>query len=163
LRALNAAGIDVLIIKGARHLVVDDGAWTMARGMRDLDLVVHAPQSDAALACLHGLGYRSSGPSGTQDHHLPYLRIEDRHGSVELHCEALAYNARGLLSTEDAWRWSQLRDADGSRFRVLPAEWHLLHGLLHHQVSDRGHPRRVLALKGLWEFAMLGNALAPAA
>jgi hypothetical protein len=42
---------------------------------------------------------------------------------------------------------------------VLPDEWHLLHALIHHQVSDHGHARHVLALKPLWEFAMLGSEL----
>jgi hypothetical protein len=41
----------------------------------------------------------------------------------------------------------------------LPTEWHLLDGLLNHQISDRGHVRRMLNVKPLWEFAMLASEL----
>src|SRR6185369_5477040 len=34
-------------------------------------------------------------------------------------------------------------------------EWQALHCLLHHQLSDRGYARRILALKPLWEWTML--------
>jgi hypothetical protein len=33
--------------------------------------------------------------------------------------------------------------------------------MLHHQLSDRGHARRMLALKGLWEFSKVGSELTP--
>jgi hypothetical protein len=33
----------------------------------------------------------------------------------------------------------------------------LLHGLLHHQLADRGHARHMLAIKGLWEFSRVGT------
>ena len=48
------------------------------------------------------------------------------------------------------------------RLKVLPPEWHLLHHLLHHQLADRGHARRLLSLKGLWEFSKLGGELTQA-
>jgi hypothetical protein len=35
----------------------------------------------------------------------------------------------------------------------------LLHGLAHHQLADRGHARRMLAIKGLWEFSQVGGEI----
>jgi hypothetical protein len=55
------------------------------------------------------------------------------------------------------WERAELKNFADVTFLVLAPEWHLLHGLLHHQLADRGHARRMLALKGLWEFSRVGG------
>ncbi|WP_291574603.1 nucleotidyltransferase family protein [Bradyrhizobium sp.] len=157
--ALNEREITPLLIKGACHLTEMEG-WSVARGMRDLDIVVQPAELGDATAALKLLGYEFANlPELDGQHHLLQMQLSDRHGAVELHSNALAFNAEPLLPTDRIRELSVNRDFRGTQFRKLPAAWHVLHGLLHHQVADRGHARHLLALKGLWEFSMGANEL----
>jgi hypothetical protein len=157
--ALNGANVVPLLLKGARYLVAPSGAWCEARDMRDIDLLVHKDDAPSAVAALAAEGYRFMEESVPLDQHLPELWLAGRPSAIEIHTEALAFAARKLLATEDAWRYGIRRSIDGCALLVLPEEWHLLHGLLNHQISDRGHVRHLLAVKALWEFAALGRGL----
>lgn len=156
---LNAAGITPLLLKGARYLIDPKQAWREARDMRDLDILVREDDGQKALAALIRAGYRSEPDFFPVDQHFPLLMLSGFPSAVELHTEALAYAARKILPTEAVWRHAIRGPADHGEFYILSDEWHLLLGVLHHQVSDRGHARRLLALKGLWEFAALGEEL----
>jgi len=157
--ALNRAYIQPVLLKGARYLLAPTGSWSEARDMRDLDLLVRPDDAERAVAALGAEGYTADPNSGPTDQHLPELSKAGCPSAVELHVEALAFSARAILPTDEVWRrGTRLSIAHGA-FIVLPEEWHLLLGLLHHQVSDRGHVRHVLAMKPLWEFAMLGSEL----
>jgi Uncharacterised nucleotidyltransferase len=155
--AFNRRQITPLLIKGACHLTATEG-WQLARGMRDLDLVVKPDQAGDAFNVLKQLGYQQAEALDYSSyHHLAPMLLRDRHGAVELHTEALADSAEHVLTTKEAWALASSQHFQGADFYALPAAWHLLHGLLHHQVSDRGHARHLLALKGLWEFSMGAN------
>jgi hypothetical protein len=160
--ALGKAGIAPLLLKGARHLVAPLSPWSTARVMRDLDICVAPDRLDEAVAALHALGYRPIEEGTAFDHHAPAMARPGRHGAVELHVDALALGGRRVLTTAEAWERSETIGSDAGPFRVLRPAWHLLHGLLHHQVAERGHRRQILALKGLFEFASLGATLSPA-
>lgn len=157
--ALSAAGIVPLMLKGARYLVAPVGPWCEARSMRDIDLLVRKHEAPAAMAALEREGYRSDRQFGPMDQHLPELWKEGCPSAVEIHIEALSFSARKLLATDVVWERATRVMTEAGAVLVLPLEWHLLHGLLNHQVSDRGHARRLLAIKALWEFAMLADAL----
>jgi Uncharacterised nucleotidyltransferase len=74
--------------------------------------------------------------------------------------EALRAEAgQGTLSTEFAW--ANAAESGDGRFFVMPPRWQALHCLLHHQASDHGYARQVLAVKALWEWAMLTRDFAP--
>jgi lauroyl/myristoyl acyltransferase len=90
------------------------------------------------------------------------LRLPRHAGAVEVHTAALAFSAWHALATEEIFDRAELRGFAGVKLKVLPKEWHLLHNLLHHQLADRGHARRLLAIKGLWEFSRLGGELTQA-
>jgi hypothetical protein len=158
--ALNRASIEPCLIKGARYLLAPVGSWSEARDMRDLDLLVRRDEAERAVAALVAEGYAAAPNFGPIDQHLPELWKDGCPSAVELHVEALAFAARAILPTDELWRRGVRLSSSHGAFVVLPDEWQLLVGLLHHQISDRGHVRRVLAVKPLWEFAMLGNALA---
>jgi Uncharacterised nucleotidyltransferase len=158
LATLNARGIVPILLKGARHLIDPALPWAEAREMRDLDLLISSQEGEGALAALVALGYVAEPHPPPIDQHLPELQREG-HATIELHTHALAFNARKLLTTAEVRARAVPQDFAGRRCLVLPDEWHLLHGLLNHQVSDRGHARHVLAIKGLWELAILGNEL----
>jgi hypothetical protein len=153
LRYLNRAGIVPLILKGARYLVAAVAAWCEARTFRDIDLLVRPDEANRALAELVTAGYRPGEPYMANHHHLPELQHPSEPTCVEIHTAALDVAGQSVMGTDLAWR-SASKAADGS-FYVLPLEWQGLHCLLHHQLSDRGYARRNLALKPLWEWAML--------
>lgn len=154
--ALNSDGIVPVLLKGAVHLTLPQSEWHEARGMRDLDMLVRASEAAQADRILSSLGYRPDLDPPPLDRHLPELRLPGRAGTIEIHTEALAFNARCAFPTHEVWGRVETRSFAGTTFGVLTPEWHLLHGLLHHQLADHGHARRMLAVKGLWEFASVG-------
>jgi hypothetical protein len=162
LAALNGAGIVPLLLKGARFLLGPDDTWRQARTMRDIDILVPRPAAAQAMQLLSCLGYRARGQEEVTDQHLPELVFEGRAGAVEVHIEALGFRGRRILPTERLTALASPASFRGRQCLVLPPEWQLLVGLLHHQASDDGHRQETLALKGLWEFAMLGDELADA-
>jgi putative nucleotidyltransferase-like protein len=156
---LNRAGIEPLLLKGSRYLMAPARTWREARDMRDLDLLVRPDDAKRAFDALVAEGYGADPDFGPTDQHLPELWKSDCPSAVELHVDALAFSARATLSTPDLWRHGRRSSNEHGAFVVLPDEWHLLHALIHHQISDHGYARHVLALKPLWEFAMLGSEL----
>ena len=162
LGVLNRQGIVPVILKGAVHLTMNTG-WHEARSMRDIDILTRSSDAQAANQILLSIGYRSDPDPPPLDRHLPELRLPHRSGAVEIHTEALAFSARRVLTTEDVWMRAEAQTFAGTSLLVLPPQWHLLHGVLHHQIADRGHARHLLAIKGLWEFAMVGSGLTPSA
>ncbi len=156
---LNAAKVIPLLLKGARYLMAPAGDWCEARDMRDIDLLVRKDDVRRTVEALEAAGYRFEQGFVPLDQHLPELWLAGRPSAVEIHTEALAFSARKILATEEVWRHGIRHSIDGRAFFVLPEEWHLLHGLLNHQISDRDYIRLILRIKALWEFAMLGDGL----
>jgi hypothetical protein len=151
-------GIAPLILKGARYLVEPLGEWCEARPMGDFDILLRSGDIKKAWTALSSAGYRpASGeaPPYKAAHHLPPLAHPDHPQTVEIHVHALAPAAAGIMSTRQVW--DNARRAECQACWVLPPVWHALHGLLHHQVQDRGHAQRKLCVKGLWEWSMLAR------
>jgi hypothetical protein len=159
LGALNRASVVPLLLKGARYLIASAWPWCEARDMRDLDLLVRKDDASRAVKALADAGYVSSLEFVPIDQHLPEMWLAGRPSAVEIHTEALSFSGRKLLTTEEVWKRSIPCSTAEGAFYVLPDEWQLLHGLLNHQISDHCHARRLLAVKALWEFAMLGEPL----
>ena len=160
-RDLNQAGIIPMLLKGAVHVTLSQTDWHEARSMRDLDILVRSEEADLAAATVLSLGYEVDPDPPPLDRHLPEMRLHGHAGTIEIHTEALSFNARSALTTEEVWIYGERRSFEGVVFLVLSPPWHLMHGLLHHQLADRGHARRMLALKGLWEFASVACELLP--
>ena len=159
--ALNSHGIIPVLLKGSVHLTKTEAPWHEARSMRDLDILVRASEAERAYRILLSLGYQSDHDPPPLDRHLPELRLPRRAGAVEIHTEALAFPARHALSTEETFKRAKSHVFEDTQLEMLSPEWHLLHGLLHHQLADRGHARRMLAIKGLWEFSRVGGDVSP--
>lgn len=158
---LEQAGVTALLLKGGRYLAEPAGDWREARTMGDFDLLIRPDEAAPAQAALAGAGYRpTSGPAPYRaPHHLAPLEHPDHPMSLELHVAALVPAAQHALSTGEVWALATRSAAGG--FLVLPAAWHALHGLLHHQLQDRGHVLRKLCIKGLWEWSMLASTFTP--
>jgi hypothetical protein len=155
--ALNRDSIEPLLLKGARYLLAPAGSWAEARTMRDIDLLAPPGQSERMIDVLATMGYAAITSDIPIDQHLPEVWRAGEPSVVEVHTEALAFSARKILATDEVWRRAHRLSSDLGNLFVLPSEWHLLHGLLNHQISDHGYVRRVLAVKPLWEFAMLAG------
>jgi DNA-binding transcriptional ArsR family regulator len=153
LAALNRAGIVPLILKGGRYLAEPCEPWCEARSIRDIDILVREGEADRAVEALRAEGYAPGSPYMPDYHHRPALDRADEPVPVEIHTDALAVAGQRIMSTEFAW--ANAAKTDDGRFFVMPPRWQALHCLLHHQASDHGYARQVLAVKALWEWAML--------
>lgn len=160
LAVLNAEDIVPVALKGARYVVAPHAPWCAARTLRDFDLLITPEEGARAMAALVASGYIAGDPYMDNYHHLPDLARDDEPASLELHTGALALGAQPYLPTALVREQAELT-GDG-RCRVQPLRWQALHGLLNHQVADRGHRRHMLVLKGLWEWTMLTRDFQPA-
>ena len=125
--------------------------------MRDLDILVRPSEAQNANQIQSSLGIDQTTIRRRSTAICRSLRFPGRAGTVEIHTEALSFPARMLSPPRRFFRAAVTRNFAGATFRAPPPEWHLLHGLLHHQLADRGHARRMLAIKGLWEFSRVGS------
>ena len=130
-RALESAGIPVLVLKGAAlaRLVY---ANPLLRPMRDVDLLVPAAAARQASLILSGLGFTASGhPVDPSHHHLQGLSttLNGATITIELHTELFARTPFVKpLRYEDLWRASQTFDWGGATLRSLGREdmlWHV--------------------------------------
>ncbi len=151
------ADVRPLILKGARYLIAPIGAWCEGRTLRDFDLLLRPDDAHKAFAALVAEGYRAGETYMPNYHHLPDLHRSGEPARVEIHTDGLAAIAQSVVPTEFLWRNAR-PGADGRSF-VLPPKWQALHCLVHHQLSDHGFARRVLAVKPLWEWTMLTRDL----
>jgi Uncharacterised nucleotidyltransferase len=158
IEALNRHNIEPLLLKGARYLLAPRDSWGEARDMRDIDVLVRPDEAGPAVEALTKAGYATDPKRPIPiDHHLPEMGHAAHPSAVEIHIEALAFSGRAIVPTSTIWQHGVRPSGGDLGYIVLPSEWHLLHGLLHHQISDHGHARKLLAVKPLWEFAMLGG------
>ena len=161
LSGLARAGVTPLILKGARYLIDPLGPWCEARTMADFDILVRQADAERSFTALKAAGYREATEkvpfyAPAYSHHLPPLEHPEQPLTLELHVHPLTSAANRIMTTEQVWTWAA-SGADRT-FYVMPPRWHALHGLLHHQVQDRGHLQRKLSIKGVWEWAMLAQA-----
>jgi hypothetical protein len=155
LSVLDDAGIISLILKGARYLVAPVGAWCEARTIRDIDILVRPRDGERALAALKAAGYQYGPDIALKHHHLPEIRRLGDPATVEIHTEVHSLDAQRVLSTEHVW--ANAAKSGAGTFLVMPTRWQALHCMLHHQISDHGYRRRILAVKALWEWTMLAR------
>ncbi len=153
--ALNAEGIEPLLLKGAALLVAgvypDDGG----RWLSDIDILVHPEDLPRAVAVMCALGFRSAAPGKwdfSDHHHLaPMMRAQEE-CSIELHREALPLAYRALLPA--AALWAESLPALGSLRYRLPCPRHrIIHAIAHAQLVDGHHARRTLPMRELCDYA----------
>jgi hypothetical protein len=152
--ALNTAGIEPLVFKGALQLVDDTGS-VAHRWMSDLDLAVSPESVPAACEALEEIGYRRS-PGNPFDHlnELPYGRCGVP-GLIDLHRELGTGAVSSVLPAVDAWAQSLPLSFANARARGLSATHQVLHNILHAAVQDLHHDARGLPLRQLVALARL--------
>jgi len=151
---LAAADIYPVLLKGARAIWTGTPAW---RSLRDIDLLVPAPQTSAAVSIAIANGYR---PNDLFDapknwHHGAELYRDDLPGWLEIHERGGVRRMEVILSTEQlvAAAVPITTTPGGNEVLVLPAPLHVLHCLMHHHIGHRGDYDGVIDFKGLYEFA----------
>lgn len=145
LRALNARGIDVILLKGAHFatLVYPDPSH---RPMADLDLLVRRENMEAAADALMSIGYEFE-----MEQTIAEAIVESRHIApfqkdgafpIELHCALTDTSVAVRIDIDGLWQRSREIDAFGERARVLSTEDALLYICVHagivHKFGEKG-------------------------
>ena len=153
-KALNAVGIEPVLLKGAYHLVSTLYGDTGVRIMSDIDLLVAPEAVQPAFHALLSLGYgvdeESLDDYQADHHHCPPLFRPGDYAAIEIHRE-LMEDFGSILSAEEALADSRSFMFDGLSLRVLSPTHRLLHNLLHSQLVDAHHQHGVIPLRSLYE------------
>lgn len=156
---LNSYNLQPILIKGARHLWLEDVPW---RSLRDLDLLLPGKQAETAQAALINSGYLPDKAQRDRPnrHHLAPLFRDDLAGWLEIHRRAGNPYAEQFCPTSHLVAGSRPVTKDGCTALILAEHHHVWHGVLHHHFGHSGFARGHLELKGLFEFAALFATLA---
>lgn len=150
--ALNAQGLEPVLMKGARSLASGAPAW---RSMRDIDLLLIGDSAARAHATAISLGYAAATEAREKagKHHFQPLFRDDLPGWLEVHRRAATFRAESLLPTELLETMTLPATIGPAKGRILDAPAHALHAVIHHHVGHRGDKGGGIDLKGLFEFA----------
>ena len=147
--ALNAAGIEPLLFKGALELAASAASVLSDRWMDDLDLLVQPEQMAAAGQALQTIGYGPEpGRAFMHPHELPYTR-HGAPGPIELHSALGSRPLAFVLPAAEAWEASSELGVGSGRGRALTPTHRVLHNVLHSTVQDLNHAVGGLPLRQL--------------
>lgn len=151
-RALNAAGITPVLIKGAGEMALLAEPQDYARMLIDADMLVDPADLPAAVAVLQQLGFEELEDSAYGHSPGSYWRPGEV-AALDLH-SALPDRIASLLSRADLRQRLTAMERDGLRFRVPDASLGFLiniaHDMLHHTALASGatNLRYLLPLAG---------------
>jgi hypothetical protein len=155
--ALNAIGVEPLLLKGAARLV--DGSYPepALRFLGDLDVLVPADRLSAAAAALEPVGFAAakSGPIVLTHHHLPMLIHRETGTGVELHWRLTRPQYDAIVSPD--WLWQHARSFSLGTLRVhLPdATSSAAHNVLHDQINNANYDLSRVELRQLLDIATI--------
>ena len=153
LRALNAACIVPVLLKGAVDLYISRYADPAARVMRDLDLFVLESDHPRAIAALAQVGYRvKERGSGWLTSATDLVR---KGALMPVDLQWLISGQRDVLSPEEGWAGSTVHRVGDIEFRTLSPEHQVVHNLLHSELQDRGSDIGFVWLRQLVDFDAL--------
>ena len=158
IRAMNARGVEPVILKGAVDLFVSRYDDPGARILRDVDLFIPRDAIPDARAALLDAGYRELPPEPGK--FVTYFVEFTRTGAiVPYDVQWFISGQRDLLGPDEAWRDSILRRDGDLRVRTLSAEHQIVHNLLHSELQDRGADLGFVWLRQLLDLAALVRQL----
>lgn len=133
IRALNANGIEPILLKGCGFLFDNTFGDLGARIMVDLDMLVLQQDLDACWQVLHHLGYRpkQSRFDYSNHHHRVPLSRRGAYGPIEVHKDLVRKGAAHILPTEVALLYVERLKIDDLMFGVLTPTYRLVHNILH--------------------------------
>jgi len=156
LRALQAASIPTIVLKGGLSLFLDHYPDRGARMFRDLDVLVPPSAMAAAITALGRLGYNAETRYQPIQHAYAEFIRENDPGAVDLHVEVI--DAHYILPHREIWDSAEVLEADGVRFQAPSPTHRVLHNLLHATIHHLGnHYRGSLKLQQVYDFTLLAR------
>ncbi len=130
--ALDARNVPALFLKGIALL---ETAYTglAARGMADIDLLVHARDLKEAAAVLRGRGYAPRSNALVLSKSVGKIQVD-----VDLHAGLWFFGGDRL------WQFSEFKETS-AHMRILRPEAAFLHCILHSMIQDGGVSPQALA------------------
>lgn len=156
LAALNKAGIQPILLKGAAHLV--EGIYP-APGIRivgDIDLLVATDEAAAATAALHAIGFVTPPtPVSKTHHHLPMMHDHEARLTVEIHTR-VEHRLPDLIAPY-AWFRQNTRQLPFRGLRaLLPDPTRIIaHNVIHGQLNHENEREGMIGLRQLLDFALI--------
>ncbi|MGE3293244.1 MAG: nucleotidyltransferase family protein, partial [Geminicoccaceae bacterium] len=157
--ALNGAGIEPILLKGAARLVdglYPDPGWRL---MADLDLLVPAEAAEAAWASLVGRGYAVVGGDRPGSRHLAGLLHPATSAMIEVHRDLTTEHLRRIPRLETIGERASPIAIGSGRARLPALADQLVHLAVHEQLQ---HPRMIggaFSLRGVLEARLLMQRL----
>ena len=155
-RALNARGIEPILLKGANILATSQPTATAWRFLSDLDLLVPPQDLETAIAVARDNGFRASGTDydSSRDAHYPALIAPCGRFALELHTRVFADCALPLLETRLPTEASAATVA-GAVLRIPSLADRIAHLIAHAQLHHGHFRAHRLLLRGLLELSQL--------
>lgn len=153
-RALNDAGLEPLLLKGASCMAI---ALYPDRGFRylgDIDMLLAEESLELAQATLEGLGFEKSAGLSGPHHHLPMLLHPERGIGVELHSQPAAFRCGPIIDAAAVLGDSVRCMFRGRRFRVPSSTHRVLLSIVHDQIADGKHAHGVPGLRAMLDVAL---------
>lgn len=158
LAALQAAGVETMVLKGIHSLLRGLYPDLGARMVRDIDVLIHRDALQPALATIERLGYTVHVQYLPEQHAYAEFTRDGDPSAVDLHLEIV--DVPHLFSARDVWPRAESMKVDGVTFRMPSATDAFLHHLIHAQVHYRGgYFWGAVELRQLMEFATLVREL----
>lgn len=157
-RALNRAGTEPLLFKGALQLCDGTLETIGDRWMADLDVVIRGGEIRQAESALRNVGYRPEpGKPFAHPHEVPFFGIRGA-GPIEVHLELGSPPIPDVLPVTAAWERSSPLSIAGASARALSPTDQVLHNVLHSAVQDLNHVVGGLPFRQLLVLSSLARA-----
>ena len=153
--ALNAVGIQPLLLKGAAMLAAGDYPAPGLRVLLDCDLMVPPDQAQSAFAALESVGFYAHNEPSPGHHHLPMQRDPETSVSVELHHAAARPNFVRMVDRAGALAQATEVGVGGGIALIPGANWRVAHNIVHSQIVDRRHRAARPSLRQLLDLSVL--------
>ncbi len=159
LPALNAAGIEPLLLKGIASLLGELYESPGIRVLGDIDILVADEKLNVAKNIMLEKGYTYT-PIPFQDiveehKHLPAFVHNDQPVAIEIHRHPVALKLSGWVNSVSAWDDNSQISLKTGVVRLPTPEFRLLHNFCHCQIEDRGYFRGYINVRQILEWVKL--------
>jgi hypothetical protein len=163
LRALNAAGIEPVLLKGLASIVSGLYPDPAMRMLGDVDLLVGEHEGADAARALASVGFEPNVPEGAdyrEHHHLPPQRHRDTGVIVELHLRVVKRQWDASLDARSMRREARSIRLDGCSAFVPSPTHRVVHNIVHNQLSHSNYMKYRLDVRQMLELAAIGQRYA---
>jgi hypothetical protein len=157
LRAITAAGIPVLVVKGGAFLLEDRHGGAPWRFFGDLDLLVPEQHLMDGVAALKAIGYVDPGRAYHPAHHrhYPFLSHPGGQTGIDLHTRLAGVNQSVLLDPGRIFDRASRIAVPGGEVLIPCATDRMAHLIANAQILDYRYERRLFRLRDTLDFARL--------